>query len=211
VIVFVFDHYDISQFVAVDVACGEITVGAFFYLCFITEFLFKPIPICFGPRRDNNAELFTVKQQDIVRTAAGKVPEARVEDKGASIAVHYRQAPDPQAARVDLVVALQPIASQCGLELVEGKMVLELVPSGRPMKGGVVERLVGEHGLEAILFAGDDRADLDAFEALDRLSGSGVTVIRVAVRGEETPQALIDAADVTVEGPSGLVQFLRSL
>jgi trehalose 6-phosphate phosphatase len=147
----------------------------------------------------------------LVRTAAGKVPEARVEDKGASIAVHYRQAPDPQAARVDLVVALQPIASQCGLELVEGKMVLELVPSGRPMKGGVVERLVGEHGLEAILFAGDDRADLDAFEALDRLSGSGVTVIRVAVRGEETPQALIDAADVTVEGPSGLVQFLRSL
>jgi hypothetical protein len=38
-----------------------------------------------------------------------------------------------------------------------------------------------------------------------------VTAIRVAVRGDETPPTLIDAADVAVEGPSGLVELLRSL
>ena len=147
----------------------------------------------------------------MARAAAEVVPEAWVEDKGASIAVHYRQAPEPRAARLELVVALERVATQNGLELVEGKMVLELVPSGRPMKGGAVERMVGEHSLEAVLFAGDDRADLEAFEALDRLAGGGVTVVRVAVRGDETPPALIDAADLTVEGPSGLLELLRSL
>ena len=147
----------------------------------------------------------------LVRTAAEVVPEAWVEDKGASIAVHYRQAPEPHTARLELVLALQPVASQNALELVEGKMVLELVALGRPMKGAAVERLAGEHALEAIVFAGDDLADLDAFEALDRLARRGVAAVRVAVRGDETPSALLEAADVTVEGPSGLVELLRSL
>ena len=147
----------------------------------------------------------------LARTAAEVVPEAWVEDKGASIAVHYRQAPDPHTARLELVLALQPVASQNALELVEGKMVLELVALGRPMKGAAVERLAGEHALEAIVFAGDDLADLDAFEALDRLARRGVAAVRVAVRGDETPSALLEAADVTVEGPSGLVELLRSL
>ena len=147
----------------------------------------------------------------LARTAAEVVPEAWVEDKGASIAVHYRQAPEPHTARLELVLALQPVASQNALELVEGKMVLELVALGRPMKGAAVERLAGEHALEAIVFAGDDLADVDAFEALDRLARRGVAAVRVAVRGDETPSALLEAADVTVEGPSGLVELLRSL
>jgi trehalose 6-phosphate phosphatase len=147
----------------------------------------------------------------LARTAAEVVPEAWVEDKGASIAVHYRQAPEPHTARLELVLALQPVASQNALELVEGKMVLELVALGRPMKGAAVERLAGEHALEAIVFAGDDLADLDAFEALDRLARRGVAAVRVAVRGDETPSALLEAADVTVKGPSGLVELLRSL
>ena len=147
----------------------------------------------------------------LARTAAEVVPQAWVEDKGSSIAVHYRQAPDPHTARLELVLALQPVASGNALELVEGKMVLELVPRGRPMKGGAVERLVGEHGLEAVLFAGDDLADLDAFEALDRLAPGGLVAVRVGVRGEETPEALLAAADLVVDGPSGLLELLRGL
>ena len=145
--------------------------------------------------------------------AVGKIPEAWVEDKGVSVAVHYRQAPDPASARAALLVALQPVATEAGLEIIQGKMVVELVPPERPLKGGAVERLVGEHALEAVLYAGDDHADLDAFAALDRLSVSekvGVTV-RVAVRGPETPPAMIEAADVVADGPGGLVDLLRTL
>jgi trehalose 6-phosphate phosphatase len=144
-------------------------------------------------------------------TAAAVVSEAWVEDKGASVAVHYRQAPDPLAARAALLMALQPVATSAGLEVVEGKMVVELVPADRPMKGGAVERLAGEHALRAVLFAGDDVADLDGFVALDRLDDQGMVTIRVGVRGEETPEVLLAAADVVVDGPDGLVSLLRQL
>ena len=147
----------------------------------------------------------------LVETAAARVSDAWIEDKGGSIAVHYRQASDTDAARAALMVALQPVATESGLEVIEGKMVIELVPCGRPMKGGALERIAGEHELQAVLYAGDDHADLDAFEALDRLAALGAQVVRVAVRGRETPRALVDAADVVVDGPAGLVELLRTL
>jgi trehalose 6-phosphate phosphatase len=147
----------------------------------------------------------------LVEEAAAVVAEAWVEDKGVSLAVHYRQAPDPLVARGALLTALQPVATGAGLEVVEGKMVVELVPPDRPMKGGAVERLVGEHALEAALFAGDDVVDVEAFEALDRLHAQGVAGVRVAVRGAETPRALLERADLQVEGPTGLLDLLREL
>jgi trehalose 6-phosphate phosphatase len=161
---------------------------------------------------DGASELVTAVVPS-AEAAAAEVPEAWVEDKGVSVAVHYRQAPDPVSARAALVVALQPVATGAGLELIQGKMVVELVPPDRPLKGGAIERLAGEHALEALLYAGDDHADLDAFAALDRLSASeevDVTV-RVAVRGPETPPAMVEAADVVAEGPGGLVDLLRTL
>ncbi|MEW6058661.1 MAG: trehalose-phosphatase [Actinomycetota bacterium] len=144
-------------------------------------------------------------------SAAGLVPEAWVENKGPSLAVHYRQAPDPQSARAALVGGLQQVASEMGLEIVEGKMVVELVPASRPRKGGVVERLVAEHGLAAALFAGDDAADMEGFASLDRLAEKGLITVRVAVRGDETPDSMIRAADIVVDGPEGLVGLLRQI
>lgn len=147
----------------------------------------------------------------LAEAAAAAVPGAWVEDKRASIAVHYRQATDPAGARVALVRSLREVASSAGLEVVQGKMVVELVPAGRPQKGGAVERVVGEHALRAALFAGDDEADLDAFVALDRLGSNGLLAVKVAVRGDETPPSLLESADVVVEGPEGLVELLRQL
>jgi trehalose 6-phosphate phosphatase len=146
-----------------------------------------------------------------VDQAVADVPQAWVEDKGVSLAVHYRQASDPVAARTVLLEVLRPIAEAEGLELVEGKMVLELLEARHPMKGAAVERLVGEHALEGILYAGDDVADLDAFSALERLGAAGLVAVRVAVRGDETPTELVDAADVVVDGPAGLVGLLERL
>lgn len=145
------------------------------------------------------------------REAASIVPIAWVEDKGATLAVHYRQAPDHVVARDRLFRRLAPLADAEGLEVVEGKMVLELMPVDRPRKGGAVRRLADELGLRGILFAGDDVADLEAFDALDQVEAEGVHVVRVAVQGPETPQRLVDAADVVVDGPAGLVELLHGL
>jgi trehalose 6-phosphate phosphatase len=146
-----------------------------------------------------------------VMDAARDVPGSRVERKGASVAVHYRAAEDPALAHEELVAALAPIADEAGLQLLPGKMVVELVPADRPLKEGAVERIVTDEELEAVLYAGDDVADLRAFEALDRLAERGVRTVKVAVHGRETPAALMAAADVVVDGPAGLVTLLRGL
>jgi trehalose 6-phosphate phosphatase len=143
--------------------------------------------------------------------AAAMVEGAWVEDKGASLAIHYRQAPDPEAARRRLEKDLGPLAQEFGLALLPGKRVLELAPADVPGKGDVIVRTAVERALGACLYAGDDVADLAAFRALDELASKGLTTVKVAVRANETPDDLVDQADVVVDRPSGLVALLTEL
>jgi trehalose 6-phosphate phosphatase len=146
-----------------------------------------------------------------VDAAAAEVEGAWVEDKGQSLAVHYRSAPSPERAGAMLSQRLSDVASSLGLVVITGKMVLEVAPPNIPGKGAVIERECRSGRLAACLYAGDDLADLDAFRALTELEREGLTVARVAVRSEETPTELIESADVVVDRPAGLMQFLSRL
>jgi trehalose 6-phosphate phosphatase len=146
-----------------------------------------------------------------VNEAVGEVAGAWVEDKGASLAVHYRAAADPAAAEGRLRAVLQAIAHARGMTLLPGKMVLELAPADTPGKGSVILREARSRNLAGCLFAGDDRADLPAFAALDELGADGTVTVKVAVKSEETPQELIDEADIVVERPRGLLELLARL
>ena len=146
-----------------------------------------------------------------VESIARAQPGAWVERKGPTATVHVREADDPNAAEDLLFQPLVRLAGAEGFDVMRGKRALELVPSGRPLKGAAVQGIVRDHGLTAVLYAGDDAADLPAFHALDALAASGVGCARVAVRGTETPAELIDAADLVVEGPGELVELLASL
>jgi len=147
----------------------------------------------------------------LARDAAQLVAGAWVEDKGGSVAVHYRQAAEPEAARADVLGAVRAAVPE-GWEAIEGKMVVEVVPAGRARKGGAVRRVIAEFRPTAALYAGDDLADLEAFEVLGALSGhDGFHAVRIAAQGPETPPELTEQADLTVQGPSGLVAVLRSM
>jgi trehalose 6-phosphate phosphatase len=146
-----------------------------------------------------------------VERIASTVPGSRVEPKGLQVAVHYRGTANPDAARRTLAEGLAGVADRAGLRVLEGKMVLELGPAGGPSKGEVVSRLAAEAGLRAVLYAGDDVADRDAFASVGRLRAEGVVGVTVAVRSEETPEGLVAAADVVVDGPTGLVDLLAGL
>jgi len=138
---------------------------------------------------------------------AGGEPGATLEDKGTAVAVHVRGAADPEAAAAGLRGPLARIAAAAGLRLLEGKRVLELAAPGSD-KGVVVRRLA--EGAEAVAFAGDDLADLAAFDELGRQAGSGLAVCRIAVGGPETPEEVLVAADLVVDGPEGLLDLLAS-
>lgn len=148
-----------------------------------------------------------------VLAAAAEVEGAWLETKGATIAVHYRANPDANEAGRVLEERLGALALPARMALVPGKHVVELVPAGLPLKEGAVERIIQDEGLRAALYAGDDIADLLAFEALDRAREDGRLehAVKVAVRGAETPEALVTAADVVVDGPAEMVELLATL
>jgi len=129
-----------------------------------------------------------------------------IEDKGLTVAFHWREAPDGEAARAELE-AVAKRAKAVGLEARWGRKVLELRPPVDADKGTAVHALLGEYGLRRALYAGDDTTDLDAFRGLD---GYDVAV-RVALASAESPPGLREGADLVLRSPAELVDRLRLL
>ena len=134
-----------------------------------------------------------------------------VEDKSVMVGLHYRAASDRDAAAAALEEIARVLAAKHGLDLARGRMALELRPPIRFSKGDIVLEVAEESGLEAAMFAGDDVVDLPGFDALDRLEGSGLGTLRVAVASNEAPAELVERADLTVPGPPGMLELLSRL
>jgi trehalose 6-phosphate phosphatase len=129
---------------------------------------------------------------------------AEVEDKGHSVALHYRNATSPGAG--DAIAAwARDRAEALGLQVRPGKMVLELTPPG-PTKAEALERLVAGSGIRRLVVAGDDVADVEALRRAGELLGTGA--LRIGVRSPEAPAELEEVADVMVPGPEGVLEFL---
>jgi trehalose 6-phosphate phosphatase len=105
-----------------------------------------------------------------------RIPGTRVEDKGESVALHFRQAPEAGEAALAEARALAE-ASGGRLRLQAGKMVAELVPAGHD-KGTAIEEMLGLEPFRGRtpVFAGDDVTDEAAFAAVNRLDGLSVRV-----------------------------------
>ena len=129
-----------------------------------------------------------------------------LEDKGLTVALHWRKASDEAAARAELESVAEQ-ARDAGLEARWGRKVLEVRPPVEADKGTAVRTLLDEHGLSRALYAGDDATDLDAFRGLD---GCEVAV-RVALVSSESPAGLREAADLVVRSPAELLELLRLL
>jgi len=129
-----------------------------------------------------------------------------VEDKGLSLTLHVRTAPELEE-EVRAWAAAE--AARTGLETRPAKASIELHPPVPTDKGTVVEAAAG--GMVAAAYFGDDRGDLPAFDGLDRLAAAGVATVRVAVRTEEAPPELLRRADLVVDGPEGCLAVFEDL
>jgi trehalose-phosphatase len=168
-----------------------------------------------GPRTDARARASAERVGSFARGAFDKDLEGlgvRLEDKDAIWAYHYRGAPDAEAARAALEqVALRAVAA--GLRPHWGRMVLEVRPPVPADKGTAIAWLLDRVRVSGALFGGDDVTDLDAFHALrDLRSARRLThAVCAAVRSAEGPAAIVDEADVVVEGTDGFADLLRQL
>jgi trehalose-phosphatase len=98
--------------------------------------------------------------------------------KGWSLSLHYRQANRSDVAA--LIAGMESIGAAMGLRVLQGKEVIELRPPIDVHKGTACVALAEQVGALAIggavLYAGDDRTDEDAFASLRERNPDCVTI-----------------------------------
>jgi trehalose 6-phosphate phosphatase len=107
---------------------------------------------------------------------AERHPGVRLEDKGGSFALHYRQAPSLAAACGGLVRRVVD-ASGGALKAIDGKMVVEVM-ARTAGKGHAIAAFLAEPPFRGRMpvFVGDDVGDEEGFAVVDHLGGISVHV-----------------------------------
>lgn len=139
-----------------------------------------------------------------LRALSAGLPGVFVEDKGASVALHFREADaDGQRTALDgFAAAAAPHIDGGVLRVMRGSNVLELLPAIDWNKGHavtwIVERVRQRHGDVFTVYIGDDVTDQDAFAAV------GPDGLAIAASDRVTANASLD-------GPAGVERFLAAL
>lgn len=152
----------------------------------------------------------------VVAERLGRPAWLVVEEKGPSIAFHFRAAADPEAALRALTEAIATLDARGephGLERFDGRKVLELRPPGAGGKGGAIRELLEEERPGALIVLGDDRSDAEGFRVLrEARERGGVDGLAVAVHGAaETPAELVAAADLVLGSTRDAARLLSAL
>jgi trehalose 6-phosphate phosphatase len=111
-----------------------------------------------------------------IRTFAAQHQGLVFEDKGASVALHYRLAPQLARAAQSMVrEAAEPLGE--AVEVQQGKMVVELKPAGCD-KGKAIAQFMREAPFEGRVpvFLGDDVTDEYGFRVVNAMGGHAVKV-----------------------------------
>ena len=148
--------------------------------------------------------------EDVLRQSI-QLEGVLLELKELSHAIHYRRAPNPHMARARILALLEGLALK-GVQIREGKFLVQIRPDVPLDKGTAVERLVRERGITKVLYAGDDTTDIDAFRVIGTLERAGVIEgYRIAVVTPDTPEGLLSVGDLRAEGVQELQDLLRWL
>jgi trehalose 6-phosphate phosphatase len=143
------------------------------------------------------AAKFLARAERAARKQMSAMRGMRVENKGLSFAVHYREASvtTARAAKACLLDLIAPLKHT--LRVLDGAMVWEVLPNEIRGKGGAVGDLLSKlpHGTPAI-YIGDDGTDESAFRALNG---------QITVRVGKTPGS---HAKYYLRNPSDVIRFL---
>jgi trehalose-phosphatase len=139
-----------------------------------------------------------------ISASVGAYPGVVLEDKRQAVALHYRLAnPKDGAQAVARFTAAVAVYQRKGikLELVHGKHVVEVRPSG-VNKGRALQSLLSQEAKGTLpLYIGDDATDEDAFRVIKE---HGITIV-------VTEQPCISTARYTLRNPADVIEFLTDV
>jgi trehalose 6-phosphate phosphatase len=148
---------------------------------------------------------------DIAERELADLPGVIVQRKSVGGSIHYRLTPDPEQARIRILATLEAPAKQVQMKLGEGKRVIEVLAPLNINKGQGLRRFVERFELHSIIFAGDDRTDLDAVLEVKKLRQEGFAAHAIVVQHADTLPELLQHADSIVQGVEGMAQQLKEI
>ncbi len=134
---------------------------------------------------------------------------ADIEDKGLSVAVHVRRLDAREQVYASIAGPVAELAAEHGLTAEPGRYVVEVRPPGMD-KGRALRALFEETASHSVGFAGDDLGDLAAFDEVVRLRTAGHPGLLVC-SGSDEVEVLRQRADLVVDGPGGVAQWVEGL
>jgi trehalose 6-phosphate phosphatase len=171
-------------------------------------------------RSDAGLEGFIEPALELGRAVAAALGEPAwlfVEEKGPSVAFHYRAARDPHAALGRLVGAIDArfrSHGDGGFERFDSRRIVEFRPAGAGGKGAAVARLLERERPATAIVIGDDRSDAEAFRVVSaaRADGRLAASLAIAVHGSiETALEVVEAADLVMPSPREAARSLSAL
>ncbi|HCB1740919.1 trehalose-phosphatase [Citrobacter sp. RHBSTW-00696] len=148
-----------------------------------TPFRFPLAGVHGAERRDINGQTHIVRLAaaiereagELLSTALATMPGTTLEAKGMAFALHYRQAPEHEAALINLAERITHRWPQLALQ--HGKCVVEIKPKGTN-KGDAIAAFMQEAPFagRVPVFFGDDLTDETGFGVVNRAGGISVKV-----------------------------------
>lgn len=149
--------------------------------------------------------LETVRDALRPHTVSGMI----IEDKGATLSIHYRQTADPTATVDTLRPVLADLTARHQLKLFQGRMVFEVRPPIAINKGTALRELVTRYELAGAVYIGDDTTDVDALQMARDLRAAGTCyALGLGVQASETPETVLTTADLLVTGVQDVASML---
>jgi len=148
---------------------------------------------------------------DLVEQHLENLPGVIVQRKSVGGTLHYRSAPNHEQAQQGILALLEEPARKMGMRLGEGKMIIEVLAPLAINKGQALRSYVQKFALHGIVFAGDDRTDLNAVREIVRLRQDGRTALAIVVRHHDTPPELLTFADIIVDGVEGMANLMQEM
>lgn len=148
---------------------------------------------------------------DLVEKRLAGLPGVIVQRKRIGGSIHYRLAPHPAETRQELLTLLEQPARRVNMSLSEGKQIIEIRVPLPVNKGQALRQFAQRFGLRAIVFAGDDRTDLDAVQEIERMRKEGIAALAIVVQHPDTLPELLQQADIVVQKVPGMVDLLHEM
>ncbi len=139
-------------------------------------------------------------------TVAELGPGILVEDKGYSLALHYRLAPEKGPAILEAIAKICASVPEERVEILPGKLIVDIKPAAIN-KGDAVRELMQHPPFAGRrpIFIGDDTTDLPVFGIIPRFGGQAYSVGGIAAEVDghfDTPERVRDwLARVAAESP----------